>query len=360
MTARGRIGVPAAERADADVLAASVLRLVTGRGAPLCDDWARVHHAAVLERCASLAWLRSGAVIREQATSSVCAAWRQLAVSRHLVGQRQLAALLEAAAALERDGCEPVVLKGMPLSLSLHGDPFVRETVDADLLVAESRRTMAAATLASLGWRRWLGEAPWEETWTRGEGRAALYLDLHSTLLDHNLAHLGAPRVDTAPATIGGQALRVHAGPLLPAYLAAHVAKHRVPPLLWFVDLATLWSTYDASQRGVARDAARRARLEGYLAWGIARVEALPRACDGDRAALAMFGIAPEGRRDSHPATRDARLASSAGDSMRAIGAWVWPPPLRRHPGAFARRCVSRLIGLRNAAAGAPIERYER
>ena len=360
MTAGGRIGVPAAERAGADVLAASVLRLATGKGPPLCNDWAGIHHAAALERCASLAWLRSGSVIREQAPASVCATWRQLAVSRHLVGQRQLAALLEAAAALEAGGCEPVVLKGMPLSVSLYGDPFVRETVDADLLVAESRRSSAAATLASLGWRRWLGEAPWEETWTRDEGRAALYLDLHSTLLDHNLSHLGALRVDTAQATIDGRTLRTHAGPLLPAYLAAHAAKHRVPPLLWFVDLATLWSMYDESRRAEARDAARRARLEGYLAWGVARVEALPRACDGDRAALALFGIGPDGRRDSHPATRDARLASSAGDSMRAIGAWVWPPPLRRHPGAFAKRCVSRLMGLRNAASGPPIERYER
>jgi hypothetical protein len=357
VTSSQRVGASAPGPADADVIAASVLRLAMGRGAPLTDDWSRVLHAAVLERCAVLAWARSGSLIREHAPSTVAATWRQRAVSSHLSGRRKLEALALTVTALERAGCEPVVLKGLPLSQRLYGDALLRETADADLFVPSSRRSLAARVLAGDGWRHVEGEAPWEESWTRAGDGETLYLDLHSALLDHNLAHLGDVDIASESVSLEGNAVRAHSGALLPAYLAAHAAKHRLPPLLWFVDIATLWSGSSDAQRRAAMAAAQSVRLDGYLEWGIARADALSRAADGDPAALALFGVARSGRHDAHPMLRDARLASTALDSLRAVSAWVWPPPLRRHPTAFTRRCLSRLMAL--GASGSPVtERY--
>ena len=89
-------------------------------------DWVAVFAVALRERLAPLAWLRSGTVIRESAPRDVVDRWRTLAVTVDRRGRERLALLATALDALRGRGIEPLVLKGMPLSERLYGDPFVR------------------------------------------------------------------------------------------------------------------------------------------------------------------------------------------------------------------------------------------
>ena len=335
-------GAPSAE--DAADVAGRVLALAMGvDGGKVGADWHRVFVAARVERCAPLAWRRSGTRIRDDAPPAVSAGWRRVAVEADARGRAQLELLRAITGAFREAGIEAVVLKGMALAARLYGDPFVRDTADADLYLAAAARSAAAEILRSLGWRRLDGEAPWEESWLLERDGVARYLDVHSRLLDHNLAHLDEPGVEYHCVSLHGVEMRAHTGKLLPAYLASHAAKHQLPPLLWFVDLAELWAGLSPAERAASRGAARDVRLDGYLAWGLEMADAARAGATGDRNALTALGFGRRGRHDGHPVFRDARLASSLGDAASAVVAWVWPPPLRRQPGRFASRCVARV-----------------
>jgi hypothetical protein len=234
--------------------------------------------------------------------------------------------------------------------MQLYGDPYVRETADTDLHVVRSARAATATVLAGLGWRHRYGDSPWEEAWMLERDGQTFYLDVHSRLLDHNLAHLPDPAVERAPCVVEGRELPAHAGALVPAFLASHASKHRLPPLLWFVDFQTLWAGLDEQGRSAARAAARAHRLERYLDWAIEGGAAV-RAAAEEPASLRRVGVSAAGRRDDHPARRDLELAASRLDAVRAALAWAWPPPERAHPLRFARRLVSRAAHLRSRAA---------
>ena len=341
--------MPRAEATASRTAAArDAVRLAAGLG-PLAqtpEAWNDVLVAALSERCAALGWRRSGDAIRAAAPPAVVARWRRAAVEADRRGQRQLAALEEIVSALGEGGVEPVVLKGLPLSAALYGDPFVREVNDIDLWVPLEARDATAVALGALGWRHAEGSAPWEETWSLQADGETHHLDVHFRLLDHNLAHLGELPVESRPVTPGVERIRAHAGPLVPSYLAAHIAKHRLPPLLWFLDLAMLWEGLTTDEREAARAAAGAWRLRGYLRWGLEMADCTRRFADGDAGAAARLGFRDDGRTDTHPMLRDLCLADGLLDLGRSAVAWAWPPPLRDRPGAFARRCAGRVRSL--------------
>ena len=288
-------------------------------------------------------WLRSGAVIRARAPAGIVGQWRSVAVDADARGRRQEDALLAGLRAMERAGVEGVVLKGSPLATRLYGNAHVRATADIDLGVPLARRAAARSALEREGWVHHDGESPWEESMTRPDGDRSMYLDVHSSLLDHTLAHLPTPPPASEMMTVEGQSVRAHAGPLVPAFLASHLAKHRLAPLLWLLDLRTLWATMDELARRDAVREAERAGLARYLSWGVRRTGLLAPAAEGDRGALRALGFRGRGRRDVHPMYRDALLAPDMASAVRVIGAWVWPRPLRDDPRAFARRCAARI-----------------
>jgi hypothetical protein len=141
---------------------------------------------------------------------------------------------------------------------------------------------------------------------------------------------------------VAGRAVPALAGPLLPPYLAAHLARHRIPALLWFLDLATLWESLTEAERAESRAVARRAGLARYLDWGLGRVVALRDAASGDQSALRRLGMRGYERRGVHPVFRDLALAPDALSACLAAGGWLFPRPLRASPGQLARRWLLR------------------
>lgn len=331
---------------DVASAAAAVLRLAMGRGADgpsaTRGDWSLVLEVALRERCSSLAWLRGGEIVRRQAPAHIVARWRTHVLRDHDYRERQLVALDESLRVLRMAGIEPVVLKGAPLADRLYGDPFARPAGDIDLLVTPGDRARARTALESVGWSHAGGAAPWEEIFTRGTGENLVHLELHESLVDNELAHLPWPHPQTAVVSLAGVTMRVAAGPSLAPYLAAHLARHQLPPLLWMIDFATLWNGFSKRERTDATSLARRIRAGRYLTWAVSLIENLDPAADGDRDALARLGFTARGRRDTHAMLRVLRGAETVHDAVRILGAWIRPPALGGAPGAFAARTVER------------------
>src|SRR5688572_24367882 len=262
---------------------AVALRLALGTPS-LADrhaDWSHVFDVASRELLVPLAWWRSGPLIRSHAPPAIGHAWRRTALAAHLRGQQQLELLRIATGALDDAGVEAVVLKGMPLGERLYGDPFVRCSADIDLYVPARQRTRATVALETVGWRRGTGGPPWHETWSLWRDETEFHLEVHSSLVSDHLAHLpvGAPEI--AIMAVGGEVVRAHGGAFVAPYLAAHLATHQLPPLLWLVDFATLWGRLSDSERLQAERAARMAGLDRYLTWARGRAVLVDRASEG-------------------------------------------------------------------------------
>jgi hypothetical protein len=292
-------------------------------------DWPAVLQLAAQEMLAPLAWARSRRFIQDHADAETAAAWRRMAIATHLRGQLQLQTLRQTLTALDSRRVDAVVLKGLPLGAALYGDAFVRCSSDIDLYVPADQRAEAAAALVSLGWERQDGEAPWHEAWARRNAGAAEHLELHSLLVSDHLAHLPAPSAAATYRDVAGELMPALDGPFVAAYLSVHLATHQMPPLLWLVDFATIWSLLPERERVEAARAADAARVGGYLAWAQERAAAVLRVRDGDDAWLEPLGFARDGRRDVHSIVRHLMLAASAGDRWRVLAAFVVPRKTR-------------------------------
>jgi hypothetical protein len=332
-----------------------VLRLAIGmpdEGRPA--SWEGILDTAVDERCAALAWARSGERIRRQAPAGEVARWRAFAVANDAHSRLQQSALREALDALAGDGVQAVVLKGAPLSFRLYGDGSARTTDDIDVYVPVEARDLARRTLLALGWRAHFSESMLDDCYARPGGDwhgGELFLEVHTALVSELLAHarLREPVVEWCPSSDGE--LPALAGPALPVYLAAHLAKHQLPSLLWHVDFATLWRSLDAAERHDAEALARRARLSKWLDWAVRRASLLEPAARGDVASLRALGFAPGGRCVTHGIREFIAHSDSPIDAARVLGAIIWPRHLRGDVPAFvalsARRVRARVQGAR-------------
>jgi hypothetical protein len=119
--------------------------LVAGT-APACHDEARVPELLALARTHRVHLL--------VAPRLACEELRVEARVEALRDELRVRELLGVMAALEADGCAPVLFKGAALSLTHYQQSWRRPRLDADLLVAPASRARAAATLAALGYTR--------------------------------------------------------------------------------------------------------------------------------------------------------------------------------------------------------------
>lgn len=289
-------------------------------------SWPLVLRVAQRERCAALAWLRSAAVIRARAPANVVAAWRVEAMSAIDLAEFWQRVLVETLSSLTAEGVQAVVLKGLPLAQRLYGNAAARPCADLDLYVPGPRREAAHRALVAAGWRWRIGVAPGEAGYTTERGRRTVLLEVHSSLLDDPLvAHLPFSPPGARALDLGGVQVAAHDDAQLPAYLATHLAKHAMPPLLWFIDFLELWSALSPAERDAAWAAARVARARRYLAWAVDRSGDIAAAARFEPLALARLGIGERGRADGHSAARVARLAAGASDALRVVTGWLSP-----------------------------------
>ena len=311
---------------DVDALAWT-LRFALGQESTEAEggprDWAAVLRLARLERCVGLAWLRSGRRLRADAPPVVAAEWRREVARLDDAARRQFDGLVRVVRALEAGGLHPVVLKGAPLSQLLYGDPFVRHSADLDLLLPPTEIDRAEQLLLADGWVR-QGWAADERTLRSRVSGLDVILELHQSLTDDPLiAHIALPTVERARMVVEGVDLPVLPLDVLPAYLAAHLAKHTSAPALWLIDLATLWRTLEPQERSAALDYARNTSAHRMLRWALERVSHLDRAGTGDRAALRRCGGASALFREPHALRVTVATAPSLSSAVALWARWT-------------------------------------
>ena len=342
---------------DTEVLGrvAWVLRLAMGmpdENGP--SKWDGILESATAERCAALAWVRSGAYIRARAPAREVARWRAFAVANDANARAQGNALREAWASLRTRSVDAVVLKGAPLSFRLYGDAAARTTDDIDIYVPAAARETTREVLLSLGWRQHYSESMLDDCYARAGGEwhgGEIFLEVHTALVSELLAHarLTEPSVEPCPSSVG--TLPALAGPALPVYLAAHLAKHQLPSLLWHIDFATLWRSLDPKERHDAEKLARRARLSKWLRWAVRRSALLEPAARGDAAALRSLGFSASGRCVTHGIKEFITHSDTPLDAARVLGAILWPRHIRSDLPAFVALSAQRV---RSRFQGAP------
>lgn len=292
-------------------------------------DWSSVFDAAAAERVAGVAWRRSGGLVRAHAPAPVVERWRSLSMRIALQAEMLVQVVGEAISGLRDAGVDAVVMKGAPLAQRLYGDFTVRPVADCDLFIPLAQRGTAGDVLARAGWTSRTGEPPAEETLERWAGGQRNVIEMHSSLIDDALlAHIRIP-LESTVVCLNGHDVAAHAGDYLPAYLAAHMAKHETVPLLWVLDFHTLWTSSTDAERTRAVERASAVGLARHLAWARELAHCLTRGAAGDDAALAtLAGL----RRATGDLGRVRRLvAFSAGpmDAARVVAGRIWPEEWR-------------------------------
>jgi putative nucleotidyltransferase-like protein len=325
-----------------------LLRLCLGvEKVDVTADWSAILALALRERVAGIAWKQSADVIRREAPRPTSDDWQRRAVSLGLHCARQVAELSEAIAALSLAEVDVVVMKGAPLAVRVYGDFTVRPTLDIDLHVPRSQRTAATAVLESVGWHHASGVAPEEETFERHGPGGSFRLEVHSSPLDDPLLeHLDFP-VECELVSVGESQLPAHGGRFLPAYLAAHMAKHRELRLLWMLDFHLLWSRSSSAYRKAARSSAREIGLGRHLEWAIAvtdDISASRLATEEAAEPLGRVGRALTTISDAARLRRLIALSASPSQSLRVLLGRAWPVAWRRGwrsaPEYFVRRAI--------------------
>ncbi len=302
------------------------------RGLPLGhasdDDWRNALAAGIAERCAGLAWVRSGMHIRAEAPESVSNRWRSVVFALDEDARAMARLANDVLAALSSAGVRGVVLKGLPLAVTLYGDPVARRTDDVDVYVRASDRPAAARALASIGWRCAGGREPWHQSFEALIDGVPRFLEIHSKLVCDNLGHLAVPEAEANDVRVFDVDVPALGGDFLPVYLAAHLAQHRHIPLLWWIDFATLWDRLDADQRDSSAALASRVGLARCLAWavaGVARLDDFAAEDSGAAAALCLPSSRGTRRSGELVMLRLAKLADRMPDQLRIAAGWIWP-----------------------------------
>jgi hypothetical protein len=243
----------------------------------------------------------------------------------------------------------PVVLKGSPLAIRLYGDVGARPSSDIDLFVPAESRNAARRSLQLQGWIRTEGDGTGDEAFALKLPERSVHLEVHSTLLHPRFSYLRVPPPQARPLVLFGVEVPAHDDELVPGYLAAHLATHRQPPLLWFVDFSVVWERLDQQQRDAAVRAATAVGLSRYLRWAVEKTDSVLEAID-NRAAMRSFGFRKADRRDVHPMWRHIRLAPSTRARYFAVAAWLAPPWVDRTASGVVVE-VARRIGRHGAEA---------
>ena len=188
--------------------------------------------------------------------------------------------LARVTAALEGDGCDPVVFKGAALALTHYADSWLRPRLDADILVAPAACARAASTLGALGYARPAMTA----------GRLVMHQEMHvrpdATLGEHvvdlhwrvanpnllgNLPSSGELRARATRAVADGVPVAVASPPDALVIACVHRSAHHggSGELLWLLDIALLARRLSADEWRAAVGVARTGQVAALVARGL-------------------------------------------------------------------------------------------
>ena len=318
-------------------------------------DWYSLCAAAERQRLLCLTWKVSGHRIANLAPPDLASRWRQKALLLGVNASQQLDLLAESVRALVARGVAVVALKGAPLAQKLYGDYTARPLRDIDLYVPLEQRSVASVVLSEVGWRCATGRPPEEETFELQRGAHSYRLEVHSSALDDALLdHLPLP-VERVEFRVANYVLPAHGGRFLPAYLAAHLAKHREKPLLWAIDFTKLWSGLGTREQAEALDSARACGLSRHLRWAIMVANDVASAAGESSTtnpSLRRLSSALGSCGDAARVLQLISLSETRYDALQVVGGRIWPSAWRTGwrdaPAYFAGRAV-RWISRRTA-----------
>jgi putative nucleotidyltransferase-like protein len=291
-------------------------------------EWDECAALAADEGLTAIIWRQSSAEIQRSAPADVAARWRRNAVGIALRGRAQFDALSRTVQALKADGLSPTVLKGIPLGQLIYGDYAVRPMVDCDLHLPLAERAKARASLSRVGWRWVSGEQPAEESFEMIEPTWRCRLEMHSTVLDDPLLpHIRIP-TERADVVVEGRSVPAHVGRFVPCALAAHLAKHNPPRLLWILDFDLFWSRLTSVERSAAFQAASEIGLARHLRWAV-RVSNALRSAGESPADLARIERLLRASWNARRVLRLILLSASPLDALRVLGGRIWPAEWR-------------------------------
>jgi hypothetical protein len=324
-------------------------------------EWRQALGIAARERLVALIWHERASIIRARAPETVAAAWRNAALKIAIKADAYAQILLESQASLCAVGVNATALKGPALASFVYHDTSVRPLADVDLLIPSALRGKAHRHLLGSGWRCLSGVAPNEQTYERRVDALTYRLEIHSALIDDPLLDYVDLPVETERVPLGGGHVSALSRTLLPAYLAAHQAKHHAIPLLWIVDFQRLHGRLDDADRAAAALTAERNGLRRHYerAHSLAR---LARAVsEGDQGSLLSLIEAVRPVSELQRGFRLMRLAATRADGLRIVQGRLWPRAQRVRGSVaisyFARR-ASGWLYRRLAAATLAVRRY--
>jgi hypothetical protein len=292
-------------------------------------EWDECAARAVDEGLTAIVWRHSSAEIQRSAPADVAARWRKNAIGIALRSRAQFDAVSRTVEALTADGLSPTVLKGIPLGQLIYGDYSVRPMVDCDLHLPLAERVKARAPLSRVGWRWVSGEPPAEESFEMTEPAWRCRLEVHSTVLDDPLLpHIRIP-IERADVVIEGRSVPGHLGLFVACALAAHLAKHNPPRLLWILDFHLFWSRQTSEERSAAFHAAREIGLARHLRWAV-RVSSTLRSAAESPVDLARIERLLRASWNAKRVFRLIRLSAGPLDALTVLGGRIWPVEWRR------------------------------
>ena len=288
-------------------------------------EWHQAFTIAARERLVALIWQERASVIRATAPDSVKAAWRRAALKTAVKADAYARILLQTQASLREAGISSTAVKGPALASLVYDQASVRPLADLDLVISASDRREAHDRLLAWGWRCVSGVAPNEQSYERCVDALTFRLEIHSSLIDDPLLDYVDLPIEAEQVALGQGQVTALSRRILPAYLAAHQAKHRAIPLLWIVDFERLHRRLDAADGAAAAAIAKRYGLQRHYERAHRLASLAKAVSQGRELALDSFidGVRPVS--ELRRGIRLIRLAATAGDGLRVIEGRVWP-----------------------------------
>ena len=220
-------------------------------------------------RVASIILPRLRAEFANEIPTEILAAIKAMVFENAARGLSQYEELRRLQRLFRKAGQTFLVLKGLPLSQRVHGNPTIRGVGDMDLLIASSAFTQSHQILLEAGYAlkdTKAGRPPSEAALKIISDLAYLHPDghlveLHLSLFDnHTTLHKSFADLwlDRDEVVLFDEAFATLPKTLLPIYLAEHGARHSWDRLCWMVDLGRLLQSEKALD-----DAMRGAQDEG-------------------------------------------------------------------------------------------------